>query len=78
MPIRPYLAGRVFDPETIALMSAALDQVGKVLKIGDLEARKMLATTIIALVEGGMTDPDQLAAAAITEMRGSATGQAPP
>ena len=77
MPIRPYLAGRTFSPETITLMSATLDEVCRVLHIGgDIRSRKMAAHTIVALVEGGKTDADQLVAAAIDEMRGtkSATG----
>jgi hypothetical protein len=77
MPIRPYLAGRTFDPETMALMSAALDEVCRVLQIGgDVRSRAMVARTIIALVEDGKTDSDQLAASAVNEMRSAkrATG----
>lgn len=77
MPIRPYLAGRTFDPETITLMSAALDEVCRVLHIGgDIRSRRLAAHTIIALVEAGKTGSDHLVAAAIDEMRGnkSATG----
>lgn len=77
MPIRPYLGGRTFPPETIAVMSAALDEVCGALAIGlDVESRKMVAHRIIALVEDGKTDSHQLAAAVINGMRGSksATG----
>jgi hypothetical protein len=71
MPIRPYLAGRVSAPETILVMGAALDEACKVLQIGDLQSRKMVANTIIELVEGGKTDSGQFAAAAIDAMRGT-------
>jgi hypothetical protein len=78
MPIRPYLAGRTFAPETIAAMSSALNEVCKALQIVDFGPRKMVAQTIIALVEKGQTDSDQLIAMAIDEIRGtnSATGTA--
>jgi len=76
MPIRPYLGGREFALETVAIMSAALDEVCRVLQIGDVRSRKMVAHTIIALVEGGKIDSDQLAAAAINEMRGTRSATA--
>jgi hypothetical protein len=77
MPIRPYLGGRHFAPETLAIMSPALDEVCRVLRVGgDVRSRAMAVHTIIALVEDGKTDPDQLVAVAIEEMGGtrSATG----
>src|SRR5262245_53385900 len=76
MPIRPYLAGRTFAPETIAVMSAALEEACASLNIGaDNPSRAMVAQTIIGLVEEGQTDADRLAAVAITEMHGPKSTQ---
>jgi hypothetical protein len=70
MPIRPYLAGREFAPETIAIMNAAFLEACGRLKIGaDNPTRVMVAQTIISLVEDGKTDADGLVAAAVKEMR---------
>jgi len=69
MPISPYLAGRQFPPETITVMNVALDKVCGALQTADLGSRTMVARTIIALVEDGKTDTDQIAAVAIEEIR---------
>jgi hypothetical protein len=72
MPIRPYLNGRTFPPETIVLMGAALDEVCRVLQVGlDVGSRRAVARRIIALVEEGKIHSDQLAVAVINEMRGT-------
>lgn len=71
MPIRPYLSGRTFAPETIAAMNAAFSEACKTLNINsDNPSRAMLAQMIISLVEHGTTDADQLTGAAVTEFRG--------
>jgi hypothetical protein len=69
MPIGPYLAGRSFAPETIAIMNAALTEACLALRIADLASRKMVARRVIALVEEGQLDAGQLAATVIDEMR---------
>jgi hypothetical protein len=72
MPIRPYLAGRTFAPEIIVAMSTAFEEACKALNVGaDSPTRAMVARMIILLVEEGHTRADQLAAAAIKEMRGA-------
>ena len=69
MPIRPYLAGRTFPAETIAVMDAALDEVCRTLKIGlDLGSRKMVARRIVALVDEGKTESDRISAVLINEL----------
>jgi len=71
MPIRPYLAGRTFAPEMIVAMGLAFEDACGVLGIdANNSSRAMVAQTIIALVEAGHTRADQLAAAAVKEMRG--------
>ena len=53
MPIRPYLAGKAFDPETISEMSGALDSLCTALslKIIDAAARRLVAQKIIELAQ---------------------------
>jgi hypothetical protein len=69
MPIKPYLAGRTFAPETVAAMGTAFAEACKSLNIAaDNPSRSMLAQTIISVAERGTTDPDQLAARAVREM----------
>lgn len=48
MPITPYLTGKAFDPETIELMSSALEQVCDELGIKVETGRKNPAAEIIA------------------------------
>lgn len=72
MPIRPYLAGRTFAPEIIVAMSTAFEEACNALNVGaDSPTRAMVARMIILLTEEGHTRADQLAAAAIKEMRGA-------
>jgi hypothetical protein len=71
MPIRSYLNGRAFAPETIAVMGAAFEDACRMLNIAvDNPLRVMVAQTIISLVENGATDADQLAPVAVAEIKG--------
>jgi len=73
--IRPYLTGRTFAPEIIAVLNAAFSEARRTLNLtADNPARALVAQTIIVLVERGTTDADQLAAAAVKEFRGSGRG----
>ena len=59
MPIRPYLAGRTFAPETIAIMSAAFEEACKALNLdANNPLRAKVAQTIISLE--GASDSDRL------------------
>ena len=73
MPIRPYLAGRTFPPETVAVMGTAFDEACATLGLaGTSLTRAMVAETIISLVaHDGHTDAAQVAAAAVHEIRGT-------
>jgi hypothetical protein len=53
MPIRPYLAGQAFDPETIRAMSLALEKVCEALslKMEDDAATRLVAEKIIELAQ---------------------------
>jgi hypothetical protein len=71
MSIKQYLAGRQFAPETVFVMSAALAEACMELGFdANRPSRALVAQTIIAIVEQGETDADQLAVAVIEAMRG--------
>ncbi len=61
MPIRPYLTG-AFEPEDIAAMSLAFEQVFKALEIGPRAAREREAVAIrlIELARRGERSPERL------------------
>ena len=64
MPIRPFLAGQAFDPETIRDMSLALQKVCDALslKMIDDAATRMIAEKIIELAQRGVRDVSSLTA----------------
>jgi len=72
MPIRPFLADQPFDPELIAMMSAALESVCKDLglSIVDDPATRLVARKIIELTQRGMRDATMLSAATLKEFKG--------
>jgi hypothetical protein len=51
MPIRPFLAGQAFDPETIRDVSLALEKVCEA-----LSATRVIAEKIIELAQRGVRD----------------------
>ena len=55
MPIRPFLAGQAFDPETITKMSAGFESVcvALSLKLVDDAATRLVAQKIIELAQRG-------------------------
>jgi hypothetical protein len=71
MPIRPFLAGQSFDPETITMMSSALEYVCKALdlKIVDDPATRLVAQKIIELTQRGIKDATMLGAATLRELK---------
>ena len=62
VPIRPFLAGRAFDPELIEQMSDALVKACEALQLQVIDdaATRMVARTIIALTERGIRDAESL------------------
>jgi hypothetical protein len=71
MPIRPYLEGRVFDPETIRMMGAVFENVARELGLADKNDRlaKIVARTVIDMAERGFDEPQALAAAVLSEFQ---------
>jgi len=72
MPIRPFLAGRVFDPETIAEMAQAFQRACDLIRLRELDdlANELVAEKIIELVERGVVGADELCARAVKELTG--------
>lgn len=62
MPIRKYIAGTAFDPDTIMRMSAALEGVRTILNLRDPDDPMVetVAKKIISLASQGVTDPGEI------------------
>jgi hypothetical protein len=62
MPITPFIRGDAFDPETIEIMSnafvSACGELG--LPVGDDPATRLVATKVLALVQGGLRAPEEI------------------
>jgi hypothetical protein len=71
MPIRPFLAGQAFQPETITDMSDALERVCGTLGVrsGDETMNRLVAEKIIDSASVGFTAWISYAAMALTELR---------
>jgi len=69
MPIRAYLSGGTFEPEDIAAMSLAFEDVCKALEIqpGATREREVIAGRIIELARRGERSPTQLVATLLRE-----------
>jgi hypothetical protein len=72
MPIRPFLAGQGFDPETIEDMSRALEKVCDALslKMVDDAATRLVAEKIIGLAERGVKGVSSLTEMTLKEFKG--------
>jgi hypothetical protein len=71
MPIRPFLSGRAFDPETIDKMSEALKGVCDTLRLKQVDdaATRLVAQKIIELTQRGVRDVATLQAMALKEFK---------
>jgi PIN domain nuclease of toxin-antitoxin system len=69
MPIRPFLSGQAFQPETIHSMSIALERVCTALGLTmhDDPATRLVATKIIETAQRGITDPSTIAQLVLKE-----------
>jgi hypothetical protein len=78
MPIRLYLAGQRFDPETIRLMGIALESAMVALQPEPMgwtaQARDTVARVIIEQAQAGERDPERLCEAALKALRPSRQG----
>jgi hypothetical protein len=71
MPIRPFLSGQPFDPETLDKMSEALQSVCDTLslKVVDDAATRLVARKIIELTQRGVRDVATLQAMTLKEFK---------
>jgi hypothetical protein len=71
MPIRPYLDGHKFDPETIRVIGIALEIALVALRLADRDdlANEVVAQKVIALAKAGKRDPERLCDGVLLEFR---------
>jgi hypothetical protein len=72
MPIRPYLEGHRFDPETVRLMGIAFEMALVILQRSDgivSPTRDALAKKIIELAKAGERQPGRLCDSALQALR---------
>jgi hypothetical protein len=78
VPIRPFLSGQTFDPETTRLMGVAFESARAAVKRpGDL-TDEMIAKKIIELANAGERDVEVLGEAALNVPTGSSLPASPP
>lgn len=72
VPIRPFLAGRAFEPETINEMGIAFERACATMGLRDTDDQvtQLVAQKIIQLVERGVVGADRLSSLAIQELTG--------
>jgi len=71
LPIRPYLDGHAFDPETIRDMSLALENVCEALglTLRDDPVTRLVAEKIVELTQRGVRDVATLRAMTLEEFK---------
>ena len=78
VPIRPFLSGQTFDPETTRLMGVAFESARAAVKRpGDL-TDEMIAKKIIELANAGERDVEVLGEAALNAPAGALSAPNPP
>jgi hypothetical protein len=72
VPIRPFLAGRAFEPETITEMGIAFERACTAmgLRHANDQVTQLVAQKIVQLVERGVAGADDLSSLAIKELTG--------
>jgi hypothetical protein len=71
MPIREFLNGQHFDPETMRVMGVAFEICCSALKLEgrDSVAREALAKRIIALAQQGERNPDRICERVLADLQ---------
>jgi len=78
VPIRPFLSGQTFDPETVRVMGVAFETArAAVNRPADL-SDEMIATTIIELAKAGERNVEVLCEAALNVPAGAVSAPNPP
>lgn len=71
MPIRPYLDGFRFDPETTRVMGVAFEMTRAAIRLdGQEPIDEVIAKKIIELARAGKRNPDELCELALNDLRG--------
>jgi hypothetical protein len=75
MPIKPFLNGERFDPETTRVLGVSFEMVCVGLRTGDCDddVKQAIANKIIALAKAGERNPDLLCEQALRDIRGEQT-----
>ena len=69
MPIRAFLEGRKFDPETIRMLGIGFE-MALALRLADKDiANEVVSGQIIALAEAGERDPERLCEGVLRELQ---------
>jgi hypothetical protein len=71
VPIRPFLSGQTFDPETTRLMGVAFEMAGAAVKRSADLTDEMIAKKIIELAKAGERNVDVLCEAALNVPAGA-------
>jgi len=71
MPIKPFLNGEDFDPETTRVMGVALGMACVALRTGDCadDVKQAIAIKIVALAKAGERNPDILCEQVLKDIR---------
>ena len=78
MPIRPFLNGQTFDPETARLVGIAFETARAAIKRRADLSDEMIARTIIELAKAGERNVDVLCEAALNAPAGAVSTPNPP
>ncbi len=75
MPIRPFLNGQTFDPETIRLLGIAFETARAAIKRPRDLSDEIIARTIIELAKAGERNVEVLCEAALNPPAGAVSAQ---
>ena len=78
MPIRPFLDGQTFDPETARLLGAAFEMARAAIKCPRDLSDEIIARRIIELAKAGERNVEVLSEAALNEPAGAVSVPNPP
>ena len=77
MPIRPFLSGQTFDPETARLLGIAFEMARAAIKCPRELSDEIIARTIIELAKAGERNVEVLCEAALNARAGAVSAPNP-
>jgi hypothetical protein len=78
MPIRPFLSGQTFDPETARLLGVAFEMARAAIKCPRDLSDEIIARRIIELAKAGERNVEVLSEAALNVPAGAVSAPIPP